>query len=121
VAVNCGAIPENLVESELFGHKKGSFTGATSDRDGRFVQDDFRHWMRNATSPSSLRGRGWTDADIEKRIKLIQAWQRGYKPRSEKALFGKHLAQHRAILRAADLLRQRADDLVEAVRRDRDR
>jgi hypothetical protein len=77
--------------------------------------------MRNATSPSSLRGRGWTDADIEKRIKLIQAWQRGYKPRSEKALFGKHLAQHRAILRAADLLRQRADDLVEAVRRDRDR
>jgi len=40
VAVNCGAIPENLVESELFGHKKGSFTGATSDRDGRFVQAD---------------------------------------------------------------------------------
>ncbi|MBM3313780.1 sigma-54-dependent Fis family transcriptional regulator, partial [candidate division WOR-3 bacterium] len=40
VAVNCGAIPENLVESELFGHKKGSFTGAVSDRDGRFVQAD---------------------------------------------------------------------------------
>jgi two-component system NtrC family response regulator len=40
VAVNCGAIPENLVESELFGHKKGSFTGASSDRDGRFVQAD---------------------------------------------------------------------------------
>jgi DNA-binding NtrC family response regulator len=40
VAVNCGAIPESLVESELFGHKKGSFTGAVSDRDGRFVQAD---------------------------------------------------------------------------------
>ncbi|MBN2464291.1 sigma-54-dependent Fis family transcriptional regulator, partial [candidate division WOR-3 bacterium] len=40
VAVNCGAIPENLVESELFGHKKGSFTGAVGDRDGRFVQAD---------------------------------------------------------------------------------
>jgi DNA-binding NtrC family response regulator len=40
VAVNCGAIPENLVESELFGHKKGSFTGAAGDRDGRFVQAD---------------------------------------------------------------------------------
>ena len=38
VAVNCGAIPENLVESELFGHKKGSFTGAVVDRDGRFLQ-----------------------------------------------------------------------------------
>ncbi len=36
VAVNCGAIPENLMESEFFGYRKGAFTGAAADRDGFF-------------------------------------------------------------------------------------
>jgi DNA-binding NtrC family response regulator len=38
VVVNCGAIPEGIIESELFGHKKGSFTGAGDDRKGYFEQ-----------------------------------------------------------------------------------
>ena len=38
IPVDCGAIPENLVESELFGHKKGAFTGASTDRIGKFEQ-----------------------------------------------------------------------------------
>lgn len=40
VAVNCGAIPENLMESEFFGYRKGAFTGADKDRDGFFQAAD---------------------------------------------------------------------------------
>jgi len=40
VAINCAAIPENLLESELFGFEKGAFTGATSAKQGRFEQAD---------------------------------------------------------------------------------
>lgn len=40
IRINCGAIPANLIESELFGHKKGAFTGATEDRKGRFLLAD---------------------------------------------------------------------------------
>ena len=40
LAINCAAIPDNLLESELFGHEKGSFTGAHSQRIGRFEQSD---------------------------------------------------------------------------------
>jgi len=40
IKVNCAAIPSELIESELFGHEKGSFTGATKDRRGKFEQAD---------------------------------------------------------------------------------
>ncbi|KQM64173.1 Fis family transcriptional regulator [Sphingomonas sp. Leaf17] len=40
VAINCGAIPQNLVESELFGHEKGAFTGAFERKVGRFAEAD---------------------------------------------------------------------------------
>lgn len=40
ITVNCGAIPENLMESEMFGHKKGSFTGAIADKTGLFEAAD---------------------------------------------------------------------------------
>jgi transcriptional regulator with GAF, ATPase, and Fis domain len=40
ISLNCGAIPENLLESELFGHRKGAFTGAVSDKIGKFLAAD---------------------------------------------------------------------------------
>ena len=40
MAINCAAIPENLLESELFGYEKGAFTGATGMKQGRFEQAD---------------------------------------------------------------------------------
>src|SRR5260370_18260738 len=40
IVINCGAIPENLIESELFGHVKGAFTGAVASRPGKFQAAD---------------------------------------------------------------------------------
>ncbi|MEQ8768234.1 MAG: sigma-54 dependent transcriptional regulator [Planctomycetota bacterium] len=59
VSVNCGAIPESLLESELFGHEKGAFTGATSSRPGRFEQSNggtlFLDEIGEMTMPTQVR------------------------------------------------------------------
>jgi two-component system, NtrC family, response regulator PilR len=65
VAVNCGAIPENLMESEFFGYRKGAFTGAAADRDGFF----------QAASGGTLFLDEVADLPLQMQVKLLRAIQ----------------------------------------------
>ena len=65
IAVNCGAIPPELVESELFGHKKGAFTGATADKPGLFL----------AASGGTLLLDEVADLPLPVQVKLLRAVQ----------------------------------------------
>jgi len=65
VAVNCGAIPENLMESEFFGYKKGAFTGAATNRDGFF----------QAASGGTLFLDEVADLPLQMQVKLLRAIQ----------------------------------------------
>jgi len=67
VTVNCGALPENLVESILFGHEKGAFTGATSSHVGKFKEADGGTLFLDEV--------GELSADIQ--VKLLRAIQEG--------------------------------------------
>jgi len=65
IAVNCGAIPAELMESEFFGHKKGSFTGASTDKDGLF----------KAANKGTLFLDEVADLPIQMQVKLLRSIQ----------------------------------------------
>ena len=67
VSINCGAIPENLMESELFGHKKGSFTGAVQEKEGQFQTAEGGTLFLDEISELSL----------TMQVKLLRALQEG--------------------------------------------
>lgn len=67
VTVNCGAIPENLVESILFGHEKGAFTGAVAKRVGKFVEADGGTLFLDEVG----------ELPLDAQVKLLRALQEG--------------------------------------------
>ncbi len=67
ITVNCGAIPENLVESILFGHEKGSFTGASEKRSGKFLEADGGTLFLDEVA----------ELPLDAQVKLLRALQEG--------------------------------------------
>ena len=73
---------------------------------------EYHEWMRNSKSAKSLKRRGMTEAEIEKRIKLIESWQAGYQCIGEEALFGNDYPEYIEILQKMDELCREAKVLA---------
>ncbi|MBL7687952.1 MAG: sigma-54-dependent Fis family transcriptional regulator [Bdellovibrionaceae bacterium] len=126
VSVNCGAIPENLVESELFGHKKGSFTGASSDKEGLFevadggtlFLDEIGELPLNsqvrilrAIQERTIRRVGGTD-DIKVEVRIIAATNRDLEHMVQQGTFRQDLYYRLNVINIRTPgLRERRDDI----------
>ncbi|MDX9730394.1 MAG: sigma-54 dependent transcriptional regulator, partial [Bdellovibrionales bacterium] len=126
VSVNCGAIPENLVESELFGHKKGSFTGAVSDKDGLFEVADggtlfldeigelplaSQVRILRAIQEKTVRRVGGTE-DIKVEVRIIAATNRDLEQMVQHGTFRQDLYYRLNVINIrTPALRERRDDV----------
>lgn len=131
VPVNCSAIPAELLESELFGHRKGSFTGALSDRVGRFelaaggtlFLDEIGD-MPMALQVKLLRVLEeriiypvGSDAGVPMTARLVAATHRNLKEQVEKGLFREDLYYRLHVVPVTvPALRERKDDIPHLVR-----
>jgi transcriptional regulator with GAF, ATPase, and Fis domain len=126
VAVNCAAIPSELIESELFGHEKGSFTSAHKQRTGKFEQADggtlFLDEIGDMSLPAqskvlralqeNLITRVGSDKDIKVDVRVLAATNKDLKKEIEAGRFREDL-YHRlsVILIHVPPLRERKEDI----------
>lgn len=126
VTINCGAIPENLMESEMFGHKKGSFTGAIVDKVGLFeVADDgtlfldevgelplsIQVKLLRAIQERVIRRVGATE-DLKIEVRIIAATNRNLEEMVNKGTFRQDLFYRLNVIGIrTPSLRERADDI----------
>lgn len=126
VTVNCGAIPENLMESEMFGHKKGSFTGAITDKVGLFeVADEgtlfldevgelpmtIQVKLLRAIQERIIRRVGATD-DIKVDVRIIAATNRNLEDMVNKGTFRQDLYYRLNVINIrTPPLRERSEDI----------
>jgi len=126
VTINCGAIPENLMESEMFGHKKGSFTGAVVDKAGLFEVADsgtlfldevgelpltIQVKLLRAIQERVIRRVGATD-DMKIEVRIIAATNRNLEDMVQKGTFRQDLFYRLNVINIKTPgLRERRDDI----------
>lgn len=126
VTINCGAIPENLMESEMFGHKKGSFTGAITDKIGLFEVADggtlfldevgelpmsIQVKLLRAIQERVIRRVGATD-DIKIEVRIIAATNRNLEDMVNKGTFRQDLYYRLNVINIkTPPLRERPEDI----------
>jgi len=127
VPVNCGAIPENLMESEFFGHKKGSFTGAIQDKEGLFKAADggtlfldevgdlplsMQVKLLRAIQEKSIRPVG-TQAEIKVDVRILSATHRNLRELVTSGHFRQDLYYRLNVIELLiPSLRERIDDIT---------
>src|SRR5438876_2441767 len=131
VQVNCAAIPEELIESELFGHEKGSFTGATEKQIGKFEQADrgtiFLDEVGDMSSKTQAKVlRVLQEGEVERLgsartikvdVRVIAATNKNLEEEIEKGLFREDLYLRLAVIPIyVPPLRERPDDIPLLVR-----
>ncbi len=126
VEVNCAAIPSELIESELFGHEKGSFTGAVNQKKGKFEQADGGTLFLDEIGDMSLSAqakvlrtiqdnkiqRVGSEKDINVNVRLIAATNKNLKEEIKKQLFREDLYHRLNVIHiAVPPLNERKEDI----------